>query len=122
MVSIYTVSRVGKRRLCLDIKSVGFRFCIFNLVYGNFWLNIRFFHISGSLFKVGSGYQQSFLGLMGSGAFVVGYGSGRVVDYFIEAGYKNWSRIWFAFALYALLYEFRLCLFIKLYKREGKKI
>ena len=78
------------------------------VVYG---LAFDFFNISGSLFidkevptQIRSSAQGLFMMMVnGVGAFVGGYASGYVADYFTDNGDRDWPKIWFVFALYALV-------------------
>jgi NHS family xanthosine MFS transporter len=70
-----------------------------------------FFNISGSLFvereaepKIRASAQGLFMVLTnGVGAYLGGWISGLVVDYFTVNGVRNWQNIWFTFAAYALV-------------------
>lgn len=78
------------------------------IVYG---MAFDFFNISGSLFvekeadiKIRASAQGLFMFMTnGIGAFLGGWLSGLVVDYFTHDGIKDWQSIWFAFAGYALV-------------------
>jgi NHS family xanthosine MFS transporter len=78
------------------------------IIYG---MAFDFFNISGSLFvekeadvKIRASAQGLFMLMTnGLGAYLGGFFSGRVVDYFTVDGVRNWPNIWFAFATYALV-------------------
>ena len=88
------------------------------IIYG---LAFDFFNISGSLFidkevspKIRSSAQGLFMMMVnGIGAFLGGYGSGYVVDYFTEDNIKDWTSIWFVFAGYALIIGVAFALLFK---------
>ena len=78
------------------------------IIYG---MAFDFFNISGSLFvereaepKIRASAQGLFMVLTnGVGAYLGGWISGLVVDYFTVDGVRNWQNIWFTFAAYALV-------------------
>ena len=78
------------------------------IIYG---MAFDFFNISGSLFvekeadiKIRASAQGLFMLMTnGLGAYLGGFFSGRVVDYFTVDGVRNWPNIWFTFATYALV-------------------
>ena len=78
------------------------------IVYG---MAFDFFNVSGSLFvkkEADNTITASAQGLFmlmtnGIGAFLGGTLSGWVVDYFTYDGLRDWPKIWFTFAGYALL-------------------
>jgi NHS family xanthosine MFS transporter len=78
------------------------------IIYG---MAFDFFNISGSLFvereaepKIRASAQGLFMVLTnGVGAYLGGWISGLVVDYFTVNGVRNWQNIWFTFAAYALV-------------------
>jgi len=78
------------------------------IIYG---MAFDFFNISGSLFvekeadiNVRASAQGLFMLMTnGIGAYLGGFFSGRVVDYFTHNGVRDWQSIWFTFAGYALL-------------------
>ncbi|HLY69852.1 MAG TPA: nucleoside permease [Puia sp.] len=78
------------------------------IIYG---MAFDFFNISGSLFvekeadvKIRASAQGLFMLMTnGLGAYLGGFFSGRVVDYFTAGGFRNWPLIWFTFAGYALV-------------------
>ncbi len=78
------------------------------IVYG---MAFDFFNISGSLFvereadiKIRASAQGLFMLMTnGIGAYLGGFFSGRVVDYFTHDGVRDWQSIWFSFAAYALV-------------------
>lgn len=80
-----------------------------NIVYG---MAFDFFNISGSLFietttdsKIRSSAQGLFMMMTnGFGAVLGSWLSGMAIDrYFLNSGVKDWSAIWLAFAVYALI-------------------
>jgi len=90
-------------------EGVGLGFLVLSMiVYG---MAFDFFNISGSLFvemETDNKFRSSAQGLFmlltnGLGAFVGGYTSGLVVDYFTQNGNRDWVSIWFVFAAYALV-------------------
>ncbi|MEP7278782.1 MAG: nucleoside permease [Bacteroidota bacterium] len=78
------------------------------IIYG---MAFDFFNISGSLFvekeaeiTIRASAQGLFMLMTnGIGAYLGGFFSGRVVDYFTHNGIRDWPSIWFSFAAYALL-------------------
>lgn len=120
----FFLKRFGiKRVMLMSIFAWVFRFGLFGIgnpgsglfflvlsmiIYG---MAFDFFNISGSLFiekEVPITIRASAQGLFmimtnGLGAFLGGIGSGWVVDHFTVDGVKDWPRIWFVFAAYALL-------------------
>lgn len=78
------------------------------IVYG---MAFDFFNISGSLFvekeadiKIRASAQGLFMLMTnGLGAYIGGFFSGRVVDYFTTNGVRHWQHIWFTFSAYALV-------------------
>ncbi|NCI46259.1 nucleoside permease [Sediminibacterium soli] len=78
------------------------------IIYG---MAFDFFNISGSLFvekeadiKIRASAQGLFMLMTnGIGAYLGGTLSGWVVDHFTVNGVKDWQRIWFTFAGYALV-------------------
>ena len=78
------------------------------IVYG---MAFDFFNVSGSLFVkkeadntiIASAQGLFMLMTNGIGAFLGGTLSGWVVDYFTYDGVRDWPKIWFTFAGYALL-------------------
>ena len=78
------------------------------IVYG---MAFDFFNISGSLFvekeaeiDIRASAQGLFMLMTnGIGAYLGGFFSGSVVDYFTHDGVRNWQSIWLTFAAYALL-------------------
>ena len=87
-----------------------------------------FFNISGSLFvdrEAKPGIRASAQGLFmlmtnGLGAILGGLFAGKVVDYFTDAaGNKDWTDIWFSFAVYSLIIAIAF-LFIFKYKHDPK--
>ncbi len=78
------------------------------IVYG---MAFDFFNVSGSLFVkketdntiIASAQGLFMLMTNGIGAFLGGTLSGWVVDYFTYGGLRDWPKIWFTFAGYALL-------------------
>jgi NHS family xanthosine MFS transporter len=120
----YFLQRFGiKRVMIMSIFAWVFRFGLFGvgnpgsgfvllilsmIVYG---MAFDFFNISGSLFiekeadlKIRASAQGLFMLMTnGVGAYVGGFFSGRVVDYFTTNGIRDWHSIWFVFAAYALL-------------------
>ena len=96
------------------------------LIYG---LAFDFFNISGSLFvetetnaKIRGSAQGLFMIMTnGFGAILGGFGSGFIVDFFTDAGIKNWQAIWLTFATYALVVGILFMILFK-YKHNPKKI
>ena len=95
------------------------------IVYG---MAFDFFNISGSLFvdrEAKPGIRASAQGLFmlmtnGLGAILGGLFAGKVVDYFTDAaGNKDWTDIWFSFAVYSLIIAIAF-LFIFKYKHDPK--
>lgn len=95
------------------------------IVYG---MAFDFFNISGSLFvdrEAKPGIRASAQGLFmlmtnGLGAILGGLFAGKVVDYFTDAaGNKDWTNIWFSFAVYSLIIAIAF-LFIFKYKHDPK--
>jgi NHS family xanthosine MFS transporter len=78
------------------------------IIYG---MAFDFFNISGSLFvereaepKIRASAQGLFMVMTnGVGAYLGGWLSGLVVDYFTVGEVRNWTNIWFTFAAYALV-------------------
>jgi len=108
-------------------EGVGLGFLVLSMiVYG---MAFDFFNISGSLFvetETDSKYRSSAQGLFmlltnGLGAFVGGYTSGLVVDYFTVDGLRNWVSIWFVFAAYALVLAIIFAIVFK-YKHNPEAI
>jgi len=105
----------------------GFSFLILSMIiYG---MAFDFFNISGSLFveleakpKIRASAQGLFMIMTnGFGAFIGGVGSGWVVDYFTHNGNKDWSGIWYVFALYALVLSI-FFMFLFKYKHNPKAV
>lgn len=97
------------------------------IVYG---MAFDFFNISGSLFvdrEAKPGIRASAQGLFmlmtnGIGAILGGFFAGKVVDYFSDAsGHKDWTSIWFSFAVYALIIAILFLLVFK-YKHNPKAL
>jgi len=94
------------------------------IIYG---MAFDFFNISGSLFvekeadiKIRASAQGLFMLMTnGLGAYLGGFFSGRVVDYFTVDGVRNWPNIWFTFATYALVLGIVFPLVFK-YKHDPK--
>ena len=112
-----------KKVMLISIFAWVFRFGLFGLgnpgpglillilsmiIYG---MAFDFFNISGSLFvekEAAIHIRASAQGLFmlmtnGLGAYLGGFFSGRVVDYFTKNGIRDWPHIWFSFAGYALV-------------------
>lgn len=103
-------------------------FILSMIVYG---MAFDFFNISGSMFvekHVTSNYRASAQGLFfmmtnGIGAIIGGYASGAVVDAFSvyspthEVISRNWSAIWYIFAVYAAIIGILFLLTYR-YKKE----
>ena len=107
-------------------EGIGLVFLILSMIiYG---LAFDFFNISGSLFidkevspKIRSSAQGMFMMMVnGVGAFLGGYASGYVVDYFTENNTKDWSSIWFVFATYALVIGIAFAILFK-YEHDPKE-
>jgi len=105
----------------------GFPFLVLSMiVYG---MAFDFFNISGSLFvereadiKIRASAQGLFMLMTnGIGAYLGGFFSGRVVDYFTHDGVRNWQSIWFTFAAYALILGLVFPLVFK-YKHDPLKV
>ena len=96
------------------------------IIYG---MAFDFFNISGSLFvekeadiKIRASAQGLFMLMTnGLGAYLGGFFSGRVVDYFTIDGIRNWPNIWFTFATYALVLGIIFPLVFK-YKHDPKSM
>jgi MFS transporter, NHS family, xanthosine permease len=96
------------------------------IIYG---MAFDFFNISGSLFvekeaeiNIRASAQGLFMLMTnGIGAYLGGFFSGRVVDYFTHDGVRNWQSIWFTFAGYALLLGIIFPLVFK-YKHDPTKL
>ena len=95
------------------------------IIYG---IAFDFFNISGSLFieteaapEIRASAQGLFMIMTnGIGAFVGGWMSGWVVDYFTSSdGIKDWQNIWFVFAGYALVIGILFAVFFR-YKHVSK--
>ncbi|MEP7322673.1 MAG: MFS transporter, partial [Saprospiraceae bacterium] len=127
-----------KRVMLISIFAWVFRFGLFSIgnpgpglfllvlsmiIYG---MAFDFFNISGSLFvekEANITIRASAQGLFmlmtnGIGAFFGTWISGYVVDYFTEGGIKDWSKIWFSFAAYALVIGILFPIFFR-YKHDG---
>ncbi|MBU0695250.1 MAG: nucleoside permease [Bacteroidetes bacterium] len=95
------------------------------IIYG---MAFDFFNISGSLFvereaepKIRASAQGLFMVLTnGVGAYLGGWISGLVVDYFTVDGIRNWQNIWFTFAAYALVLAI-VFPFVFKYKHQREK-
>lgn len=96
------------------------------IIYG---MAFDFFNISGSLFvereaapKIRASAQGLFMVLTnGVGAYLGGWISGLVVDYFTIDGVRNWQNIWFTFAAYALVLAIVFPLVFK-YKHQREEV
>ena len=96
------------------------------IVYG---MAFDFFNISGSLFvereadiKIRASAQGLFMLMTnGIGAYLGGFFSGHVVDYFTRDGVRDWQSIWFSFAAYALVLGIVFPLVFK-YKHDPLKL
>jgi MFS transporter, NHS family, xanthosine permease len=134
----FFLQRFGiKRVMLISIFAWVFRFGLFAIgnpgpglgllilsmiVYG---MAFDFFNISGSLFvekEANITIRASAQGLFmlmtnGIGAFLGTWISGYVVDYFTEGGIKDWSKIWFSFAAYALVIGILFPIFFR-YKHD----
>jgi NHS family xanthosine MFS transporter len=95
------------------------------VIYG---MAFDFFNISGSLFvekeadiSVRASAQGLFMLMTnGLGAYLGGFFSGRVVDYFTYNGIRDWQHIWLSFAAYALVLGIVFPLFFR-YKHERER-
>lgn len=105
-------------------EGIGLLFLILSMiVYG---MAFDFFFVSGSLYidkvaspKIRSSAQGLFMVMTsGFGWIFGGYGSGYVIDLCTNDNIKDWSTIWFIFALYALCIAL---LFLLLFKDKPKK-
>jgi len=105
----------------------GFTYLILSMIiYG---MAFDFFNISGSLFvemeadpKIRASAQGLFMIMTnGFGALIGGYASGWAVDYFTHDGVKDWSNIWFSFAIYAVIIGIAFMFLFK-YKHDPKAI
>lgn len=107
-----------------DASGIGLVFIILsNIIYG---MAFDFFNISGSLFietntdhKIRSSAQGLFMMMSnGFGAILGSVGSGWLIDqyYTLASGAKDWSGIWMAFTIYALIIAILFWLLFK----EGK--
>jgi MFS transporter, NHS family, xanthosine permease len=108
-------------------EGVGLGFLVLSMiVYG---MAFDFFNISGSLFvetETDNKFRSSAQGLFmlltnGLGAFVGGWTSGLIVDYFTHSGSRDWPTIWFVFAAYALVLAVIFALVFK-YKHNPEVI
>ena len=96
------------------------------IVYG---MAFDFFNISGSLFvetEVNKKIRASAQGLFmimtnGLGAIIGAYGSGKIVEFFTHDGIKDWTNIWFTFAIYSLIVAILFMILFK-YKHEPEKL
>ena len=97
------------------------------IIYG---MAFDFFNISGSMFmakesspSIRSSAQGLFMLMTnGLGAIIGAYGSGYIVDLYIGAdGMKDWSTIWYIFALYALVVTIAFALVFK-YKHDPEEL
>ncbi len=96
------------------------------LVYG---MAFDFFNISGSLFvekettpKIRASAQGLFVMMTnGWGVIIGGYAGGYVVDFFTQAGEKNWTSIWLTFAAYAIVIAVAFAAIFK-YKHKAEAI
>jgi len=96
------------------------------VIYG---MAFDFFNISGSLFvemeaepKIRASAQGLFMIMSnGIGAFIGGMGSGFVVDYYTNDGIKDWSSIWFTFAIYSLIVGILFAIVFK-YKHDPDQL
>ncbi len=97
------------------------------IVYG---MAFDFFNISGSLFvdkEASPSIRSSAQGLFmlmtnGLGAIIGGVFAGKIVDHFTDAlGNKEWQKIWFSFAGYALVIAILFALLFK-YKHDPKAV
>jgi len=96
------------------------------IIYG---MAFDFFNISGSLFvekeaeiNIRASAQGLFMLMTnGIGAYLGGFFSGSVVDYFTRNGVRDWQSIWFTFAAYALLLGIIFPLVFK-YKHDPMKL
>ena len=96
------------------------------IVYG---MAFDFFNISGSLFveqetdkKIRGSAQGLFIMMTnGFGAMIGAYGSGYVVDLYTNDGVKDWSNIWFVFAVYAIILAVLFAFMFK-YKHDPKQM
>ncbi|MFT5777441.1 MAG: NHS family xanthosine MFS transporter [Crocinitomicaceae bacterium] len=93
------------------------------IIYG---MAFDFFNISGSMFmakesspSIRSSAQGLFMLMTnGIGAIIGAYGSGYIVDLYTgENGIRDWSTIWFIFAIYALIVTIAFA-FIFRYKHD----
>ena len=97
------------------------------IIYG---MAFDFFNISGSMFmakestpSIRSSAQGLFMLMTnGLGAIIGAYGSGYIVDLYTGAdGMKDWSTIWYIFALYALVVTIAFALVFK-YKHDPEEL
>ncbi|HHB78033.1 MAG TPA: MFS transporter [Saprospiraceae bacterium] len=96
------------------------------IVYG---MAFDFFNISGSLFveqetdkKIRGSAQGLFIMMTnGFGAMIGAYGSGYVVDLFTKDGVKDWTSIWYVFAVYSLVLVILFAVMFK-YKHDPAKL
>jgi nucleoside transporter len=98
-----------------------------NIVYG---MAFDFFNISGSLFietttdsKIRASAQGLFMMMTNGFGAMLGSGlSGIVIDkYYTTDGIKDWSGIWFAFAVYALVIAIAFAILFK-HKHDPKAV
>jgi NHS family xanthosine MFS transporter len=97
------------------------------IIYG---MAFDFFNISGSMFmakesspSIRSSAQGLFMLMTnGLGAIIGAYGSGYIVDLYTGAdGMKDWSTIWYIFALYALVVTIAFAFVFK-YKHDPEEL
>ncbi|WP_103068775.1 nucleoside permease [Aquimarina sediminis] len=90
-------------------EGIGLLFLVLSMIiYG---MAFDFYFISGSLFvdktansKIRSSAQGLFMMMVnGFGAVLGAYASGFVVDFYTINGVRDWSTIWYVFAIYALV-------------------
>ncbi len=123
-----------KKVMLLSMVAWVFRFGLFGLgnPAGGLWMLILsmivygmafdFFNISGSLFvetqspeNIRASSQGLFMMMTnGFGAIIGSWASGIIIDkFFIVDGLKQWSGIWFTFAIYALVIAVLFLVFFK---------
>ncbi len=96
------------------------------IVYG---MAFDFFNISGSLFveqetdeKIRGSAQGLFIMMTnGFGAMIGAYGSGYVIDLLTKDGVKDWTNIWYVFAVYAIVIAVLFAVMFK-YKHQPEKL
>ncbi|WP_282081230.1 nucleoside permease [Aquimarina algiphila] len=109
-------------------EGIGLIFLVLSMiVYG---VAFDFYFVSGSLYinhiadtKIRSGAQGVFLMMVnGFGAAFGGYVSGFIVDLYTINGIKDWTSIWVAFTIYALIIGIAFAILFKHNADSEKKL